>query len=199
MYRRGIADAERDDVNPFYYRHYYPYKRGYDETRRRLRRPGVRLSRRTSRSLIVVLLVVAAVGWLAIRSNPALLSSLLPGMFAGPTPTVLALEPTNTALRPTRTPIFPSATPSPSPTATPAPELRVGGTATVTTEGLRARDEASLQAPIVVRFPQNERVTIVEGPQEADGYVWWRIEGPSGTGWSAQESPEGDVWLRPVE
>jgi hypothetical protein len=42
-------------------------------------------------------------------------------------------------------------------------------------------------------------VRIREGPVEADGYTWWRIEGQSGAGWSAERSKEGVVWLQPVE
>ena len=199
MYRRGLADAERDDVNPFYYRHYYPYRRGFDEARRRLRRPGVRLNRRPGRSIALALLLVVAAGWVAVQRDPLLLPRLLPSLFAQSTPTEIALAPTRTATPPTRTPIFPTATPTPRPTATPTPELHVGGTALVTTEGLRARREPSLKAPIVARFRRDEQVTIKEGPQTIDGYTWWRIEGPSGTGWSAQQSLEGDVWLKPAE
>jgi hypothetical protein len=50
-----------------------------------------------------------------------------------------------------------------------------------------------------VGFKEGERVRIREGPVEADGYIWWRIEGQSGAGWSAERSKEGVVWLQPVE
>jgi hypothetical protein len=40
---------------------------------------------------------------------------------------------------------------------------------------------------------------VVEGPVEADGYTWWRIESDRGTGWSAQQSQDGVEWLKPVE
>ena len=30
MYQRGVADAERGELHPFYYQHYYHYRRGYD-------------------------------------------------------------------------------------------------------------------------------------------------------------------------
>ena len=44
-----------------------------------------------------------------------------------------------------------------------------------------------------------ERVRILEGPVDADGFTWWKIEGASGTGWSAQQSKEGVVWLQPIK
>ena len=40
MYRRGIADAEQGEPHPFYYQHYYQYRRGYDQARRRQGLPG---------------------------------------------------------------------------------------------------------------------------------------------------------------
>ena len=40
MYRRGVADAEQGEPHPFYYQHYYQYRRGYDRTRRSLGLPG---------------------------------------------------------------------------------------------------------------------------------------------------------------
>lgn len=39
MYERGVLDAEQDDLNLFYYQHYYHYRKGYDRTRRRLKQP----------------------------------------------------------------------------------------------------------------------------------------------------------------
>src|SRR5207247_3336673 len=34
MYRRGVADAAQGEPHPFYYQHYYQYRRGYDRARR---------------------------------------------------------------------------------------------------------------------------------------------------------------------
>jgi hypothetical protein len=34
MYRRGLADAAQGDPHPFYYQHYYQYRKGYDRGRR---------------------------------------------------------------------------------------------------------------------------------------------------------------------
>jgi hypothetical protein len=99
---------------------------------------------------------------------------------------------------PTRTPLF--ATPTPEPTAAPA-VLRVGGGATIAnTQGaaLRGRQSPGVQAPVAASFKEGEQVRVLEGPVEADGFTWWRVEGANGAGWSAQQSKEGVVWLQPL-
>lgn len=57
----------------------------------------------------------------------------------------------------------------------------------VNTDGLalRARASPSQQSEIVARFSAGSRLTIVEGPVEADGYVWWRVHADAGEGWCA--------------
>jgi hypothetical protein len=189
MYRRGQADAEADTLNTFYYRHYFPYRRGYDEVRRRLFRPGVALpgyQRMWVWALGVVILALAAwVGWQRVAVPAAPVA----------TPTAIAAVPTATRL-PTRTPVFPTNTPLPTPTIAPTPMLTIGKNATVTTAGLRGRREPTTDSQVVVRFREGEQVTVLDGPREADGYTWWQIKGALGTGWSAERSLEGDVWLQ---
>ena len=34
MYRRGLADAAQGEPHPFYYQHYYQYRKCYDRARR---------------------------------------------------------------------------------------------------------------------------------------------------------------------
>jgi hypothetical protein len=192
MYQRGVADAERGELHPFYYQHYYHYRRGYDRTRRHLRRPRIDGGGQSWSRWAMVLLVLIAIGLgsfmvLRARSQPTATPAA-----ARPAPTA-RLAATTIA----RTPIFPTITPSP-----PAPVLRIGGSALIAnTEGrpLRGRQEPSLKSPVRVSFKQGEQVTIQEGPVQADGYTWWRLEGPSGTGWSAERSPEGVVWLEPTQ
>jgi hypothetical protein len=41
------------------------------------------------------------------------------------------------------------------------------------------------------------QVMIVDGPVVADNYTWWRVEGETGSGWSAERSQEGNLWLIP--
>jgi hypothetical protein len=63
---------------------------------------------------------------------------------------------------------------------------------------LRGRSEPGLLAPARVAFREGEELRVLDGPIEADGYVWWQVEGPGGTGWSAEQSPDGVVWLVPL-
>lgn len=59
---------------------------------------------------------------------------------------------------------------------------------------LRVRSSAGLSAGLVGVQAENGRGVIVDGPVEADGYVWWRIDYDLGaTGWSAEE------WLQNLE
>lgn len=195
MYERGVADAERGELHPFYYQHYYHYRRGYDHARRRLRRAPLAVvaeHRRALATIIVVALVVTVtMAYLRHDDTPA--------------PVSMAMQATSTAspepAQPTRTPLFPTVTPAviPSPVVL---VLRAGGVAEVSnTEGrsLRGRAAPGLKAPVRVVFAEGERVRILEGPVAADDYVWWRIEGRDGAAWAAQQSREGVVWLVPVE
>jgi hypothetical protein len=104
-------------------------------------------------------------------------------------------------------PAPPAAPTSPAPTATavptPIPAMRVGGRARVVNVGdspLRARAAPGLAGSIrvVARFPQGSEVTIVEGPQQADGLTWWRISGEAGDGWSAERAADGGAFLEPL-
>jgi Bacterial SH3 domain len=133
----------------------------------------------------ILLLGLAAVwAWPLLQPSPA-----------QPLATAAAVVPTITRI-PTRTPIFPTNTPQPTRTATPIPELGKGKTAIVTTAGLRSRLEPTTDSRVVITFREGDRVTILDGPRDADGYIWWQIEGNAGSGWSAERSAEGVQWLR---
>lgn len=193
MYERGRRDAEHGDPQPFYYQHYYHYRRGYDEARRRLLRPGARLASSGVQRVVIAIMTLVAIGAAVMFFMPP--APQAPAAIL-PTPT-LPPEPTTT---PRRTPVFPTRTPVPTPTIEPL-ELRVGRQAQiVNTEGrpLRARAEPGLKARVVTAFAEGEQVRILGGPTEADGYIWWQLEGAEGIGWSAQQSLEGLEWLRPV-
>ena len=193
MYRRGVADAAQGEPHPFYYQHYYQYRRGYDRARRsRGLAGGYQTLYRQRRIWLlvaagIVLVGIAAFFSIRLRSQAATAPTSIPA-------SALAVA---TRL-PTRTPIFP--TPTLEPTATPV-VLQIGASAqVVNTEGtLRGRKQPSLKAAAITAFKAGERVRILEGPIEADGFTWWKIEGASGSGWSAQQSKEGVVWLQPVE
>ncbi|MBE0690734.1 MAG: SH3 domain-containing protein [Anaerolineae bacterium] len=98
----------------------------------------------------------------------------------------------------------PSATPAVfiPPTVAAAPGgVAVGADAFVnTTDGdrLRLRSGAGLNFAIVRELTDDTRVTLIEGPRAADGYVWWRIQLADGvTGWVV-ESADGVRTLLPV-
>jgi len=193
IYRRGQADAERGEPDPFYYQHYYPYRRGYDQTRRRLHQP-LPWQRRNRAGLVVLLLALLATG--------------------GAAALILRNQASDTTRRPTPMPAATSAaqsdladleelTPLPTdPPPTPPPAvLQVGGRALVANlqgQILNARAEPRLQARVRARLKQGDEVRIAEGPVQADGFIWWRIESPKGSGWSAEKSAEGAVWLQPA-
>lgn len=119
---------------------------------------------------------------------------------------------------PTPTPAPPTSTPTPAPTMTPTPELatpiptleptlaveitpttapvapgvlQVGGEATVNAEsGLRVRGGPGTNFEQVTTLAVGTVVEIVDGPQRADTYTWWKIRFPTegggiGEGWAA--------------
>ena len=138
------------------------------------------------------------------------LPTLACGSFAPrPTPTpspqpiatvaeVIALAPTET---PTLPPIVvePTATPLLIPTDTPAPQsngLGTGSKAIVTAPaGLNMRTLPASASQLVVRLGSGQRVTVLEGPTEAEGFTWWRVDDGQGKlGWVAERDKE-TVWL----
>ena len=54
--------------------------------------------------------------------------------------------------------------------------------------GLNVREEPSKQARIVVSAKEGTKLTVLEGPEEAGGYVWWKLQTQDGKeGWGASE------------
>jgi hypothetical protein len=54
--------------------------------------------------------------------------------------------------------------------------------------GLNIREEPSRQARIVVSANEGAELTVLEGPEEAGGYVWWKLQTKDGKeGWGASE------------
>ncbi len=67
-------------------------------------------------------------------------------------------------------------------------QLAVGGSASVTDNGLNMRASASTGADIVTTLAQGQQVSIISGPQDADGFAWWQIELEDGSqGWVAAD------------
>jgi len=59
----------------------------------------------------------------------------------------------------------------------------------------RLRQEPGLAAPVLTRIGPGERVTVLDGPACADGYVWWQVQWANVfTGWTAEADPTG-YWL----
>src|SRR3954447_654271 len=147
MYRRGVADAAQGEPHPFYYQHYYQYRKGYDRARRSQGLAGgYQTLYRQRRGWLpggggnvlvgagIVLLGGAIFFSMRMRSQAATVPTSMPAS-ALAVPTRL----------PTRTPIFP--TPTLEPTKAPV-VLQVGaGAQVVNTEGtLRGRKQPNLKA-----------------------------------------------------
>ncbi len=191
MYQRGVYDAENDELNPFYYQHYYHYRRGYDKARRQVRQTDIRSNWIRTTLALTALLLISAAGY-------AFASGLLTSQAQQPRNTPAALAPTA---------VSPSPRPSPRPTAiatiAPADEpagLRPGSQARISNLNgatLRARQSPTINAPIQDRIAEGSLVAIVDGPVEADGYTWWLIDVDGAGGWSAERSQDGVVWLVP--
>ena len=100
---------------------------------------------------------------------------------------------------------LPTATPAPeaTPTFTPTPEpgtaLAVGQPARVIAPGgLNMRDAPSTGGTLVLQLGPGQRVDVVEGPTQADGYTWWRVDDGGGNqGWVVQGDGETE-WLGPT-
>ncbi|MFQ6014012.1 MAG: hypothetical protein ACE5NP_01040 [Anaerolineae bacterium] len=141
--------------------------------------------------LFLVPLLVAvgiAVWWLGSRPQERV---FLPTATA----TVAVLQqPTDTPTRPLITAVPPTNTPQPTPT--PPTEIAVGGyVRIVNTKGLDLRFRAGpgLNYITLVILPEGTVLKVLEGPQKADDFVWWRLESKDGViGWAAQN------WLQPV-
>ncbi|MBP1466941.1 SH3 domain-containing protein [Candidatus Chloroploca sp. M-50] len=195
MYERGARDAEFDELDLFYYQHYYYYRQGYNQARKQSTTRGT-----VSPAMVVVFVVLIAlslvaggVWWFSERSTRPSQAGVEATLIA----TATVVE------RPTSRPI-PQPTVLPPAALVPEPEpelvLAVGRTARIVNLNgtmLRARASPGL-TEVVARLPDASEVTLVEGPVEADGYVWWRVEAAAGTGWVAQGSPEGTVFLEPL-
>lgn len=81
-------------------------------------------------------------------------------------------------------------------------QVRVGDTAQVALDPPlpnRVRQESNTTATIVGYIDPGEQVTIIDGPSCSQGWVWWKVEGKSGTliGWTAEGNQDA-YWLVPV-
>ena len=97
----------------------------------------------------------------------------------------------------TATPFVPTPTapptvmPLPTPQPSPTPEgLFSGGAAIVSGTGsaLRLRSDPGLQSTTLKTVTDGTRLLILEGPREADGLRWWRLQDQAdgAEGWAAE-------------
>jgi TolA-binding protein len=107
-------------------------------------------------------------------------------------------QPPTAAAQPSQTTPQPNELPGQAVTATSSNGLRAGITAYVAQAGglpLRLRSRPGLAKDTVLdKLPPGTQMTLLEGPQQADGYSWWHIRTTDGReGWVAGE----DLRTRP--
>jgi hypothetical protein len=152
---------------------------------------------------ILILLAVILVGVIVAQKGPALVA----GLFSTPTPTRTPTRPATVTLPPTATrpPVTPTLPPTPIP-PTPAPRpapttLAKDVLAKVTPpEGvkLKVRDQASTAGKLLGELERDAEVAIVDGPVDANGLRWWKVDNRQGlVGWSA-EGVGNEKYLLPV-
>ncbi len=59
----------------------------------------------------------------------------------------------------------------------------IGDTVAVDTDGINIRTSPGTSSSVVSVLYTNETATVTDGPRSADGYVWYRLQSGSGTGW----------------
>lgn len=67
------------------------------------------------------------------------------------------------------------------PTATPESGIQIDGFVQISGtegEGLRIREEPSLGAQVAYVGLEGEIFSVIGGPVEGDGYLWWQLEAP---------------------
>ncbi|MGD2040699.1 MAG: SH3 domain-containing protein [Anaerolineae bacterium] len=108
------------------------------------------------------------------------------------TNTVVIIQPTTAeGETPTPTVVLPVGDATAPPTFTeiaPGAPVEVYNTAGA---GLNLRAQASTSGRVVLNVKDGTALTVTEGPEEANGYTWWKVETADGTeGWGAAN------WLR---
>ena len=153
---------------------------------------------------VLILLVLILIGVLLTSKN-----GIVAGLFATKTPVATSTRaatptspfpptftPTRVPPTATATPVLPTNTPRPAPVA-----LAKDVLAKVTPpEGikLKVRDNASTAGKVLGELDANMQVTIVDGPTDANGITWWKVNDGKGlSGWSA-EGVGGVKYLVPV-
>lgn len=117
---------------------------------------------------------------------PATTTTPTPQATQGAQPTATPAQSTATAPAPTATPTQAATA---APTATKPAGIAVGATVTVTENSVNLRDQPATSGNVVESLTQGQQLTVIGGPQTADGYTWWQVQDPAtGTsGWVAAD------------
>ncbi|MDZ4669903.1 MAG: TIR domain-containing protein [Phototrophicales bacterium] len=90
--------------------------------------------------------------------------------------------------------VFPTVTPAPS-----LPSVDVGVTVAINTtsnSNLRLRENPSLTGNTIMMLADGILAMVIEGPVEAEGFIWWKIRLEDNTeGWSAESNPTAGVQM----
>ena len=96
------------------------------------------------------------------------------------TQVVAPTVPPTTAPQPTQ--------PESSPTAASTGTIEIGGTVVTNDADVNLRAEPSTAGDPITTLAQGTSLTVIGGPQEAEGYTWWNVEDGNGnTGWVVQD------------
>lgn len=147
--------------------------------------------------LLVLLVILAAGAFAATRflgislpfmsSNPVV--SPTTGENETPLPMMTAVAPQEDIdkTNPSDAPAAPTEEAVAPPTTVPAPVLTIGGRVRVTTPGNDLNFRDGPNGTLKGEFANGAELTVIDGPREAGGYVWYLVRGEAGEGWSAAE------------
>ena len=189
---RSQPEARADTRDEHASHSFFSLKRSYAALQRRLRRRRTSTGRSLRQTLFLLFLLATTIYFShraamldeTVASPPDLTAESLP-------PIVVDISPPTATITPT--PLPPTPTPLPSQTALPAPTptatLQPNGSAVITgAEGspVRVRARPGTNQRIVARLSEGTVVHILDGPQQAAGLAWWRIERGGTRGWVAE-------------
>jgi hypothetical protein len=141
---------------------------------------------------LIALVILLCVGLVlivrAIRGNDDRQAATpLPSVTSEVAPSAtLSLLTSTPEVTPTDTVVLPGVTPADTPVPggiRPGALVLVQGTAGA---GLNLREQPSTYSKVVGKAREGTVLTVLEGPTEADDYVWWKVRAPDGSeGWGA--------------
>ncbi len=171
------------------------WEREEPEPKPQARRPGVRLPPWALLAILVGVIILLCVGLVLIvqairgggdeEATPT--ATLTPTREVAPTATEASVAPTEVLTQtPTATVELPIGEATEPPVFT---EIAPGATVVVQGTlgaGLNLRAEPSTGARLVTNVKEGATLTVLKGPEEGDGYVWWKLQAPGGQeGWGA--------------